>query len=65
MLLGKVKFSKRVLQKLIDLNLKVVGVCSRASSNFNIIFADPKPSCETNKIPFKYVEDINSLKKYI
>lgn len=59
-LIGTVEFSKRALQKLIDLNAKVVGVCSKANSEFNSDFADLSPLCELNKIPFKHVEDINS-----
>ena len=62
--IGTVEFSKRALQKLIDLNAQVVGVCSKKESVFNSDFADLKPLCEKQKIPFKHVSDINSIEAY-
>lgn len=62
--IGSVEFSKKTLQKLIDLNSRVVGVCTREKSKFNNDFADLKPLCKKNKIPIKLVKDINSLENY-
>ena len=59
-LIGTVEFSKRVLQKLIDLNAHVVGVCTKEKSKFNSDFADLTPFCIKNKIPYMLVDDINS-----
>ena len=58
--IGTVKFSLNVLKKLIDLNSNIVGVCSKSSSAFNNDFADLKPICSSNSIPFLDVNDINS-----
>ena len=33
--IGSVEFSKRVLQKLIELNADVVGVCTKEKTQFN------------------------------
>ncbi len=63
-LIGTVEFSKRILQKLIELNAQVVGVCSKEKSKFNSDFANLRPLCEKNKIPFKFVNDINSKDNY-
>ena len=56
--IGSVEFSKKTLQKLIELNSQVVGVCTRKKSKFNNDFADLKPLCKKNKIPFKLVNNI-------
>lgn len=58
--IGTVEFSKIALKKLIDLNAQVVGVCAKEKSEFNSDFADLKPLCDKNKIPHKYVDDVNS-----
>lgn len=57
--IGTVEFSKRALKKLIELNAQIVGVCTKKKSIFNSDFADLKPLCKKNKIPIKYVENIN------
>ncbi len=62
--IGTVEFSKRALQKLVDLNAQVVGVCSKKESEFNSDFADLKPLCDKQEIPFKFVNDINSSETY-
>lgn len=62
--IGTVKFSKIALQKLIELNAQVVGVCTKEKSEFNSDFAELKPLCEKNKIPYKYVDNINSKDNY-
>ena len=58
--IGTVEFSKIALQKLIELNAQVVGVCTKEKSEFNSDFAELRPICEKNKIPYKYVDNINS-----
>ena len=62
--IGTVEFSKRALQKLIELNAQVVGVCTKEGSEFNSDFADLRPLCKKNKIPFKLVNDVNSKDNY-
>ena len=49
--IGTVEFSKIALQKLVNLNAEVVGVCTKEKSQFNSDYADLKPLCEKNKIP--------------
>lgn len=58
--IGTVEFSKKALQRLIEINAQVVGVCTKEKSNFNSDFADLTPICKEKKIPFKFVSDINS-----
>jgi methionyl-tRNA formyltransferase len=58
--IGTVEFSLRALSKLIDMNMKIVGVNTKKSSSFNSDFADLTPICRDNNIPYKYVLDINS-----
>ena len=62
--IGTVEFSKRALQRLIDLDAKVVGVCAKEKSNFNSDFADLRPLCEKNKIPYKFTDNLNSEDNY-
>ena len=58
--IGTVEFSKIALQKLIELNAQVVGVCTKEKSEFNSDFADLRPLCEKNKIPYKFTDNVNS-----
>ncbi len=58
--IGSVEFSLKVLEKLIDLNAGIVGVCTREYSKFNSDFADLTPICKKNNIPYKFVDDINT-----
>lgn len=58
--IGTVEFSKKALQKLVDIDAELVGVCTKEKSSFNSDFADLTPICKENKIPFNFVEDINS-----
>ena len=60
--IGTVEFSKKTLQKLIDLNAQVVGVCTKENSKFNSDFENLTPLCKKNKIPFRYI-DKNFLKE--
>ena len=59
--IGTVEFSYRALKKLVELNADIVGVCTKDKSNFNSDFADLTPICNKNKIPLKYIDDINSI----
>lgn len=58
--IGTVEFSKKALEKLIFLNANIVGVCTKEKSSFNNDFADLLPFCIAEKIPYKYIDDINS-----
>ncbi|MGB5920475.1 formyltransferase family protein [Arcobacter sp.] len=59
--IGTVEFSKKSLEKLIAMKADIVGVCTREKSNFNSDFTDLTPLCQINNIPFKFVDDINSI----
>ncbi len=59
--IGTVEFSLKTLKKLIDMKADVVGVCTKEVSVFNSDFADLTPLCKGNEIPFKYIDDINSV----
>ena len=59
--IGTVKFSFRSLERLIGLNVNLVGVVTKESSSFNSDFVDLKPLCISNGIPYLYADDINSL----
>ena len=58
--IGTVEFSKKILEKLVDLNVHIVGVCTKKASNLNSDFSNVATVCKKNKIPIKYVKDINS-----
>ena len=60
LLVGTVEFSLKTLEKLIDLKVDLIGVCTKEASTFNSDFADLKPLCIANKIPYLTVDDINS-----
>ena len=59
--IGNVVFSKHMLEKLIDLNLNVVGVCTTKSSNFNNDFYDVGIIAKKT-IKVLYFKNINSEK---
>ena len=59
--IGAVEFSYKSLEKLIDLNAEIVGVCTKKVSNFNSDFADLTPLCNKVNIPLRYVDDVNSI----
>jgi len=61
-LIGSVEFSLRVLEKLISIDVDLVGVCTKKSSTFNSDFFDLKPLSDINEVPCLHVEDINSTK---
>lgn len=60
--IGTVEFSKKALEKLIELNSNIVGVCTKEYSNLNSDFSDLTPLCIQKKIPYKLIDDINSFK---
>lgn len=62
--IGTVEFSKKILEKLIRSKTEIIGVCTKKKSKFNNDFANLKPLCKKNKIPIKYVEDVNSENNY-
>ncbi len=57
--IGSVLFSKKMLEKLIELKANVVGVITKSQSEFNADFDDLAPIAATNYIPYKYVNNIN------
>ncbi|WP_109694976.1 formyltransferase family protein [Chitinophaga deserti] len=57
--IGTVEFSFNTLQHLINGGAEVVGVCTRAASDFNADYRDLTPLCEQHGIPYKHVRDIN------
>ncbi len=61
LLIGTVEFSLRALEKLVAMKADIVGVCTKEISAFNNDFADLTPLCKRNEIPFKYIDDINSV----
>jgi methionyl-tRNA formyltransferase len=62
--IGTVEFSKKALEKLIELNAQIVGVCTKKKSKFNTDFSDLSTLCKKNKIPIKFVDDINLKNNY-
>jgi len=60
LLIGTVEFSLRALEKLIDLDVDLIGVCTKEISDFNSDFTDLKPVCISNSIPYLCVDDVNS-----
>ena len=51
--IGTVEFSKKALQRLIELEANVVGVCTKEKSDFNSDFADLRPLCKKKKYLLK------------
>jgi len=60
--IGTVKFSLKLLERLISLDANIVGVCTKKSFDFNSDFSDLTPICKESNIPYIYVDDINSTK---
>jgi methionyl-tRNA formyltransferase len=58
--IGTVEFSLISLEKLIQIGVDIVGVCTKEKSNFNADFADLKRPCIENNIEYKLVDNINS-----
>ena len=62
--IGAVEFFKIAFQKLINLNVQVIGVCTKEKSKFKSDYAHLRTLCKKNKIPYKYVDDVNSKDNY-
>lgn len=58
--IGTVEFSKKTLEKLIDLKAEIVGVCTKRESACNSDYSDLVSICVDQNIPYRYVEDINN-----
>ena len=58
--IGSVKFSFRVLERLVGLNAEIVGVCTLQESKFNADHIDLSSFSETHGIPSLYADDINA-----
>ena len=58
--IGTVEFSRRVLERLVEIEADVVGVCTLKESAFNADHCDLSHICEVHGIPWVYAPDINS-----
>jgi methionyl-tRNA formyltransferase len=58
--IGTLEFSYKILEKLIDLNANIVGVCTKEKSNFNTDYTDLTSICKKNNISYQYMNDINT-----
>jgi methionyl-tRNA formyltransferase len=58
--IGTVHLSYKSLEKLIEMGVDIVGVCTKKSSLINADFTDLTPLCTDNNIPYKYIDDINN-----
>ena len=58
--IGSVKFSADMLQQLVEMSEKIVGVCTKEESIFNADHIDLRSLCELNEIPWMYSDSINS-----
>ncbi len=63
--IGAVQFSERVLSHLIEMNAKVIGVCTLENSSFNADHCDLTPYSRKHNIPVKYTTNINLEKNII
>ena len=59
-LIGAVAFSRRALERLIEIRADMVGVCTLSESRFNADHSDLGDICEARGISWVYAEDINS-----
>ncbi len=59
--IGAVELSLRALERLVELNSKIVGVCTLQKSEFNTEHADLSSFSKAHGIPSIYVKDINSI----
>lgn len=57
--IGAVHFSRRALERLLEMGAEVVGVCTLKASAFNADHCDLTPICERAGIPSRYVDNIN------
>ena len=59
--IGCVEFSAKALQRVINSEAKVVGVCTLKKSSFNSDFFDLSVIAKANDIPWIYAENINDI----
>lgn len=58
--IGAVRFSWKALEKLLEMAVNVVGVCTLQQAPSNSDFRDLRPLCEASGIPSRYAPDINA-----
>ena len=58
--IGAVQFSGSTLEKIIQMGVRVSGVCTLEHSSNNSDHHDLKPFCDGEKIPCIYAPNINS-----
>ena len=58
--IGSVEFSRRALERLIEMNVDIVGVCTIKESKFNADHVDLSALSDEYKIPWLNAGDINS-----
>jgi len=58
--IGAVEFSRRALERLVEMQADIVGVCTLEQSSFNADHCDLSTVCKVNGIPWVYASDINS-----
>ena len=58
--IGAVEFSRRALERLIEIKADMVGVCTLNESRFNADHSDLSNICEAHGISWTYAQDINS-----
>lgn len=58
--IGAVSFSRSALERLIEIQAGVVGVCTLKESSINADHSDLSGVCEANGIPWVHAPDINS-----
>lgn len=56
---GTVEFSRKALEKLIDLKADIGGVITKKESKFNADFSDLSDICQREGIPYKYISNVN------
>lgn len=57
--IGTVEFSKKALNKLIELNADIVGVATKEHSAVNSDYADLSETCISHGIDYRYIENVN------
>lgn len=57
---GTVEFSRRALERLVEIDADIAGVCTLRDSAFNADHCDLSHVCEAHGIPWVYAPDINS-----
>ena len=62
--IGCVQFSLSMLEQLVEMNVEIVGVCTKEESAFNADHVDLHSFCDLNKIPWVHSEDINSQETF-